>query len=159
MMWMEINQKKVEDYRPNLLYDVLSRPAGIIGVFLISVHLIVAVFSPFFVPYDYKEINALIMMQEPSELYWLGTDHLGRDIFSRTLLGGREAILVTGIATPLAVIWGGLLGIYFGLVGGRIDEILMRFVDAFLSLPWILKMLVLIVTFGFGNHQIIRKIM
>ena len=46
--------------------------------------------------------------------------------------------------------WGGLVGIYFGLVGGRIDDVLMRVVDAFLSLPWILKMLVIIVTFGTG---------
>jgi peptide/nickel transport system permease protein len=48
------------------------------------------------------------------------------------------------------VIWGGFIGILFGLVGGRVDEVLMRIVDAFLSLPWILKMLVLIVTFGTG---------
>ena len=47
-------------------------------------------------------------------------------------MGGREALLVTGIATPLAVIWGGFIGILFGLVGGRVDEVLMRVVDAFL---------------------------
>ena len=70
-------------------------------------------------------------------------------------MGGREALLVTGVATPFAVAWGGFVGIFFGLVGGRIDEVLMRVVDAFLSLPWILKMLVLIVTFGTGIEVLI----
>jgi peptide/nickel transport system permease protein len=65
-------------------------------------------------------------------------------------MGGRQAILVTAIATPLAVAWGGLLGVYLGLAGGRLDDILMRVVDAFLALPWILKMLLMIVTFGTG---------
>jgi peptide/nickel transport system permease protein len=71
------------------------------------------------------------------------------------LLGGREAILITGIVTPIAVVWGSFIGIFFGLVGGRIDEFAMRIVDAFLSLPWILKMLVLIVTFGTGMGVLI----
>jgi peptide/nickel transport system permease protein len=75
---------------------------------------------------------------------------LGRDVFTRTLLGGREAILVTLIATPLAVVWGGFVGIYLGLVGGKLDDVLMRLVDAFLALPWILKMLLMIATFGTG---------
>jgi peptide/nickel transport system permease protein len=90
------------------------------------------------------------MLTAPDAAHWFGTDHLGRDVFSRTVLGGREALLVTLVATPLAVLWGGLLGIYLGLVGGRLDDVLMRLVDAFLSLPWILKMLLLIVTFGTG---------
>jgi peptide/nickel transport system permease protein len=96
-----------------------------------------------------------MMLTGPEATHWLGTDHLGRDVFTRVLLGGREALLVTGIATPIAVGWGGFFGILFGLVGGRIDEVLMRVVDAFLSLPWILKMLVLIVTFGTGIEVLI----
>jgi peptide/nickel transport system permease protein len=133
-----------------VLRDVVSRPSGSIGLFLVVFHVLLAILSPLLVPYDYREISSLLMLKPPSPEHWLGNDHLGRDTFSRTLLGGREALLVTGIATPIAVIWGAIVGIYFGLAGGRIDEVLMRVVDAFLSLPWILKMLVLIVTFGTG---------
>jgi len=133
-----------------MLRGVMSRPSGAIGLSLVVLHLALAIFSPLIVPYDYREISAALMLNGPSFEHWFGTDHLGRDIFTRTLLGGREAILVTGIATPIAVVWGGFIGIFFGLVGGRIDEFMMRIVDAFLSLPWILKMLVLIVTFGTG---------
>ena len=133
-----------------VLSDVVSRPSGAIGLFLVVFHIVLALTSPYLVPFDYKEMNASFMLSGPTSTYWLGADHLGRDVLSRTLLGGREALLVTAIATPIAVMWGGFVGILLGLVGGRIDEVLMRIVDAFLSLPWILKMLVLIVTFGTG---------
>jgi len=91
-----------------------------------------------------------MILDAPSAAHWLGTDQLGRDVLTRTAMGGRQAIVVTAIATPLAVAWGGILGIYLGLAGGRLDDVLMRVVDAFLSLPWILKMLLIIVTFGAG---------
>ena len=139
----------------NVIIDILSKPSGAIGLILVVCHLLLAITSPLFVPYDFKAMDPSLMLSEPSVSHWLGTDHLGRDIFTRTLLGGREALFVTGIATPVAVIWGGFIGILFGLVGGRIDEFLMRIVDAFLSLPWILKMLLLIVTFGSSTFVLI----
>ena len=135
--------------------DLVSRPSGAIGLSLVTFHVGLAIISPFVVPFDYKLQNSALMLSQPDAIHWLGSDHLGRDVFSRTLMGGREALLVTGVATPLAVIWGGFVGILFGLVGGRVDEVLMRIVDAFLSLPWILKMLVLIVTFGTGIEVLI----
>ncbi len=138
-----------------VLRDVMSRPSGAIGLTLVVFHVVLAIVSPWIVAYDYRAMDATLMLNGPSAAHWLGTDHLGRDVLTRTLMGGREALLVTGVATPIAVAWGGLLGIYFGLVGGRLDEVLMRVVDAFLSLPWILKMLVLIVTFGTGIEVLI----
>jgi peptide/nickel transport system permease protein len=135
--------------------DVTSRPSGAIGLTLVLAHLVLALISPLIVPYDYKAMNSALMLSGPDSAHWLGTDHVGRDVLTRVLLGGREALLVTGVATPIAVTWGGLVGIYFGLIGGRIDEVMMRVVDAFLSLPWILKMLVLIVTFGTGIEVLI----
>ena len=133
-----------------VLRDMLSRPSGAVGLFLVVLHLLVAITSPWLAPYDFRAISATLILSPPDAAHWFGTDQLGRDVLTRTLLGGREAILVTLVATPLAVAWGGLLGIYLGLVGGRLDDVLMRVVDAFLALPWILKMLLLIVTFGTG---------
>jgi peptide/nickel transport system permease protein len=133
----------------------MSRPSGAIGLSLVVLHVFIALTSPLYVPYDFKTMNSMLMLMPPSAEHWLGTDHLGRDVMTRVLLGGREALLVTGVATPVAVVWGGFMGILFGLVGGRVDEVLMRLVDAFLSLPWILKMLVLIVTFGSGMEVLI----
>ena len=137
------------------LRELMARPSGAIGLTLVVLHVLIALASPWLATHDFKAVSALSMLTPPDASHWFGTDHLGRDVFTRTLLGGREAILVTAIATPLAVVWGGMLGIYLGLVGGRRDDVLMRVVDAFLSLPWILKMLLLIVTFGTGIEVLI----
>ena len=139
----------------SVLRDMLSRPSGVVGLFLVLLHLLVAISSPWLVPYDFQAISATLILTPPDAAHWFGTDQLGRDVFTRTLLGGREAILVTLIATPLAVTWGGFVGINLGLVGGRLDDVLMRVVDAFLALPWILKMLLLLVTFGTGIEVLI----
>jgi peptide/nickel transport system permease protein len=130
--------------------NLFSRPSGAIGATLVLAHVALAVASPWIVPYDFKAISAATILDAPSAAHWLGTDQLGRDVLTRTAMGGRQAIVVTAIATPLAVAWGGILGIWLGLAGGRLDDVLMRVVDAFLSLPWILKMLLIIVTFGAG---------
>ena len=134
---------------------IVSRPSGAIGLFLVVTNVILAIISPWIVPYDFKAVNANIILDGPSWQHWLGTDQLGRDVLTRTLLGGRQAMIVTMTATPLAILWGGCLGIYTGLVAGRFDEIVMRIVDAFLSLPWILKMLLIIVMFGSGIFVLI----
>ena len=132
------------------LRAMASRPSGAIGLAIVLIHLFIAVSSPWLVPFDYKAISSLLILSPPDAVHWWGTDHLGRDVFTRTLLGGREAILVTLIATPLAVVWGGFVGIYLGLVGGKLDDVLMRLGDAFLALPWMLKRLLMIATFGTG---------
>ena len=155
-MAVALAPKTESSYRAiTVLKDLVSRPSGAIGLSLVLFHVVLALISPYIIPFDFKLQNSGLMLSAPDSIHWLGADHLGRDVFSRTLMGGREALLVTGVATPLAVIWGGFIGILFGLVGGRLDEILMRVVDAFLSLPWILKMLVLIVTFGSGVEVLI----
>lgn len=135
-----------------ILRNMIARPSGAIGLTLVVCHLLLAFISPWIVPFDYKEMNALQTLSGPSSEHWLGTDHLGRDVLTRVLLGGREALLVTGIATPIAMIWGGLLGVYLGLRGGWTDEVAMRLVDAFLALPGILPLLVLITVFGSGGE-------
>jgi peptide/nickel transport system permease protein len=137
------------------MIGIVSRPSGSIGLFLVVTNVILAIISPWIVPYDFKAVNANIILDGPSWQHWLGTDQLGRDVLTRTLLGGRQAMIVTMTATPLAILWGGCLGIYTGLVAGRFDEIAMRIVDAFLSLPWILKMLLIIVMFGSGIFVLI----
>jgi peptide/nickel transport system permease protein len=107
------------------------------------------------VPYDYKAMDATGTLAGPSAMHWLGTDHLGRDVLTRVMLGGREALLITGIATPVALIWGGLAGVWLGLRGGWPDEVAMRLVDAFLALPGILPLLVLITVFGTGGEVLL----
>jgi len=138
-----------------VLRDMLARPSGLIGVTLIAFHLALAIISPWLVPYDFKMMDATGTLAGPSAAHWLGTDHLGRDVLTRVMLGGREALVITGIATPVALIWGGLAGVSLGLRGGWPDEVAMRLVDAFLALPGILPLLVLITVFGTGGEVLL----
>ena len=81
--------------------DLVSRPSGAIGLSLVIFHVALALISPFIIPFDYKLQNSALMLSQPDAVHWLGSDHLGRDVFSRTLMGGREALLVTGVALSL----------------------------------------------------------
>ena len=106
-----------------VLGDVIRRPSGAIGVFLVALHVIVALISPWIAPFDFKTMDSAIILAPPSPEHWLGTDALGRDVFTRLLLGGREALWVCFLAIPLTMMWGGLTGIYLGLRGGWLDEV------------------------------------
>jgi peptide/nickel transport system permease protein len=122
--------------------------AGMLGLTLIILHVLIATTSPYWIPRDPFEMNAKLRSQAPSADHLMGTDKLGRDVFSRSMLGGRVAIVVTIVAITIAVIWGGLLGIVLGVLKGRADEIIMRFVDALLSIPWLLIILLIVSVFG-----------
>ena len=138
-----------------VLLAMLSRPSGRVGLILVAFHVVLAIVSPAIAPYDFRELSAQIILNAPSSEHWFGTDNLGRDVFTRTMLGGRQALLVTTVSTVLAITWGGFLGILLGLVGRRLDEILMRLVDAFLCLPWILVLLLIVVMVGSGPGVLI----
>lgn len=138
-----------------VLRDMVARPSGAIGLTLVTIHVALAILSPWLVPFDYKAMDATGTLAGPSATHWLGTDHLGRDVLTRMMLGGREALVITGIATPVAMLWGGLAGIWLGLRGGWPDEVAMRLVDAFLALPGILPLLVLITVFGTGGEVLL----
>ena len=134
------------------IYEVIktmaSKPSGLIGLTILIFHVILAITSPLYVPYDYKAIDPTLMLTPPSSEFWFGTDSLGRDVFTRTILGGRTALTVTFFGSLIALLWGGSLGIFCGLVGGKIDDVVMRVIDAFLSIPWLLAMLLIVSLLG-----------
>ncbi len=131
-----------------VIKTMASKPSGLIGLTILIFHVILAITSPLYVPYDYKAIDPSLMLNPPSSEFWFGTDSLGRDVFTRTILGGRTALTVTFFGSLIALIWGGSLGIFCGLVGGKIDDVVMRIIDAFLSIPWILAMLLIVSLLG-----------
>ncbi len=119
-----------------------------IGLSLIVIHLLLALISPYIVPRDPLLMDAQIRNEAPSAEHLFGTDKLGRDMFSRSMVGGRVALLVTMLGTALAMTWGGLTGILLGFLGGRTDELVMRVVDALLAIPWLLVLLLIISILG-----------
>ena len=139
----------------NVLADMASRPSGALGLALVSFHIVLAIVSPAIIPYDFKAMDAQVILNGPSAEHWLGTDNLGRDVLSRTMLGGRQALMVTSVSTVMAIAWGGMLGVLLGLIGGWLENIVMRLVDAFLSIPWILFLLLIVSVVGLGNAVLI----
>ena len=123
-------------------------PSGMIGLIIVALHIALALAAPAIVPYDPVAFDTAAIRAAPSVAHLFGTDKLGRDIFSRTLLGGRVVILVTVIGSVIAVTWGSFLGISVGYLGGAMDEITTRLVDAILALPRLLILLLVASVFG-----------
>lgn len=141
-------QKNIFQKILEIIKTMASKPSGLIGLTILIFHVILAITSPLYVPHDYKAIDPTLMLTPPSSEFWFGTDSLGRDVFTRTILGGRTALTVTFFGSLIALLWGGALGIFCGLVGGKTDDIVMRIIDAFLSIPWILAMLLIVSLLG-----------
>ena len=126
-------------------------PSGMIGLTILVTHLVIALISPSIVPYNPTKIDASSLMESPSREHPFGTDSFGRDVFSRVITGGRVALVITITAGVLAITWGGLLGIVIGFLGGVVDEVVMRFVDALLSFPSLFIYLLVISVLGSSN--------
>lgn len=128
---------------------LVSRISGRLGLILVAFHLVLAVVAPVIIPYDIATQSEDIFAP-PSAEHWFGTDQLGRDVLSRSAMGGRVALAVTLPAACLAMLWGGAVGILLGFIGGRADEVIMRLVDAFLAIPWLLFFLLIVGVFEGG---------
>ena len=121
--------------RDHVIVKALSNPLALVGFVIILGIAVVAVLAPYIAPYDPNAIDVKAILLEPSALHYMGTDGLGRDVFSRMLHGARISLLVgivaVGIATAIGVVLGALAGYYRGWV----DILIMRTVDVMLSIP------------------------
>jgi peptide/nickel transport system permease protein len=102
-----------------------------------------AALAPIIAPFDPDALSTTERLQGPSTRHWLGTDDLGRDIFSRVLYGGRISLLIGVAATAVSLLIGTVVGAVSGYFGGFIDSLLMRVVDIFLSFPSLFILIVL----------------
>ena len=124
-----------------------NKLAVISGVILIAL-IVLAIFAPWIAPHSYSYQNLELGAVGPSSTYWLGTDTLGRDQFSRILYGARVSLLVGFVATAVALVIGVSWGIVAGFFGGQIDSTMMRIVDILYGLPFIIFIVLLMVIFG-----------
>jgi peptide/nickel transport system permease protein len=121
---------------------------ALLGLILFSVILLTSIFAPFISPYEPGAIDVLNRFASPSTSNILGTDQLGRDIFTRILYGGRISILV-GLGSALgAAFIGVLIGSYTGYKGGWIDKIFMRISEIFMAFPRMILVLMLVSILG-----------
>ena len=112
----------------------LSAPAALSLVVLATIG-IVALFAPLLAPYDPNDQNLSARLELPSLAHPLGTDHLGRDVLSRLLIGSRFSLAITTVSVLISGIFGTLVGAFAGRTGGSTDEVAMRVVDVVLVFP------------------------
>jgi peptide/nickel transport system permease protein len=119
------------------------------------IFLILALIGPVIAPYGENEQIATDARQAPSSTHWFGTDRLGRDVFSRVILGTRDIFALAGLGTLLAVISGTTFGLVSGYRGGLFDEGLMRLFDSLLAIPALLLALLLLGTVGPSRNSVL----
>lgn len=138
---------------PKFIKRLLKSSTGLAGVIITLSVIFIAIFANVLTPYDPAEIDASNALIPPvwqdggSFQHILGTDNLGRDVLSRVLIGSRVSLIVGVFSVILAGFIGMVIGLISGYYGGLIDNILMRIVDSFLSIPSILFVLVLLAVF------------
>jgi len=138
-----------------LLRALFSRPASAAGTVIFLLFLTLALLGPLLAPYGANEQIAADARQPPSAAHPFGTDTLGRDVFSRVLLGARDILSLAGFGTLLAVLSGTSLGLLSGYLGGWFDELLMRFFDSLLAMPALLLALMLLGAAGPSRGSIL----
>lgn len=130
-------------------------PSGKVGLIAITVIMLVSLAAPLVAPFDPNETDLLLRLSGPSAEHWLGVDHLGRDVLSRLLYGGRLALYIALITVVVTAAVGTLVGAASGRVGGLLDEATMRFVDLSLGFPDFILALVIVALLGPGFWSLI----
>ena len=146
---MRKQKKKIVNRKNYILY---------IGVFLSVFVLLVTVLGPLFEPYNPTKMELSQKFIAPCREFIFGTDHLGRDIFSRVIEGARVSLVIAGCVVLFSAVLGVVLGMISGYVGGAVDMIIMRVVDALLAFPTIIFALALSTMMGTGQTNLIIAI-
>lgn len=128
---------------------------AIFGFVIVAALLLTAILADFIAPFPYDAADPTIALQYPNREHWMGTDEVGRDVYSRIIYGTRISLSVGLGVTAIALLIGIPLGLLAGLVGGPIDYIIMRLVEVFTAVPALMLALLLISVFGGGLFNVI----
>ena len=134
---------------------VKEQPLGAFGGLVLLALVLVSIFAGFLAGHDPNQMTLADRLQGPSGEYPLGTDQLGRDFLSRLIYGARISLFVGLAATTLHVVVAMLIGGTAGFIGGKLDLLVQRFVDAWMSFPGLLLLLTIMSIAGQGLLQII----
>lgn len=131
-----------------LFWMLRKSPLTLIGGVIMIVMLLMMVVSPWIVPHDPNSLDLTARLQAPSAQHWFGTDEVGRDLFSRVLVGSQQSITAGLAVVVIAGGIGSLLGCLSGVLGGRGDAIIMRIMDIMLSIPSLVLTMALAAALG-----------
>jgi peptide/nickel transport system permease protein len=134
---------------------LLRRPTFIVGAAILLFWVVCAVFGHLIAPHDPLAQQLLATNKAPSGAHWFGTDQLGRDVFSRVLAGARSILIISFFATVLGTVAGTALGLTMGYLGGVVDIVGGRLVEAVLALPLVVVAFLFVVAVGTSPPTII----
>ncbi len=138
--------------------EMLRSPAFLCGLVIVLFWVFCALFGNAIVPVDPQASDLLATLDPPSAEHWFGTDQLGRDMFSRVLVGARDILTVAPLSTLLGIVLGTAIGLVTGYFGGLIDNLVSRLVEAVLALPLLIVALMALVALGPSNTTVIVAI-
>jgi len=138
-----------------LLRNMRRQPLGTFGVIVLAIMALAAIGAPYIAPFDPTVGDSNALFQPPSATYWLGTDGFGRDMLSRLIYGARISLIVGLGASLLGVSVGATLGIVAGYLGGWLDSITQRVMDAMFAFPMLLLALAMATVLGSSLQNVI----
>lgn len=149
---------KPENQAVAVIKRMSSNKAAMIGLAVFLALVIVAVIAPWIAPYDSTMMDFTAMFAKPNAAHWFGCDELGRDILSRILVGSRYSLVIGLGSVGLSIVFGLILGSLAGFFGGWVDNLIMRFLDIFSSIPGMLMAIVISAVLGSGFFNCILAI-
>ncbi len=152
---IEVAPVRRNAFLAGLIRLIREKPLGAIGLAIVLVFLVCGIFADVIAPYGINQISPVNRLKPPSARFWFGTDHLGRDMFSRILYGAQLSVIIGLSAATLATLISVTLGIVSGYFGGRIDMLVQRVVDAWMSFPELIILIVVVSVVGPGMFQVI----
>ena len=150
----QIAERKSRSSALNFLKRLVKeKPLGTVGAIITLLLLLIGIFASFIAPYGMNQSTADLLVR-PSLTHWFGTDNLGRDILSRIIYGARISLIVGLVGATISVTLSTIIGMLCGYIGGVFDLLVQRFVDAWMCIPSLILMMVIISIIGPGIWQV-----
>jgi peptide/nickel transport system permease protein len=131
------------------------RKLAVLGLVIIFIFIMVAILAPFIAPYEPGQVNLSIRLQQPTTQHLLGTDSFGRDVLSRIIFGARTSIAIGVCAVAISLFCGCTMGLFAAYYGGYVYTVIMRIIDALMSVPNIILVILIAATLGNGMKNVI----
>jgi peptide/nickel transport system permease protein len=143
------------DVRRELFREILHSKTFLVGATVLTIWIICAIFGPAIAPHSPYAQNLEAINKAPSGANLFGTDQLGRDMFSRVIVGSRDILIIAPLATLLGTVLGTAIGLVMGYFRGFVDDVLGRFVEAFLAIPLVVTGVIALSALGRSNLVLI----
>ena len=150
-----VKKQKKESANAAAIKRLRKNKTAMFGLVIFVLLALSAIFAPLLSPYGYATLDMKHAFQGPSAAHWFGTDDLGRDIFTRILYGGRYSLTIGIISVSFALVVGIVIGTVAGYFGGMVDNLIMRFLDIFQSIPGLILTIAISAALGSGFDKTI----